>query len=111
ASLSILAARKELLALSGKELRALANKGLLQSRLKGAGMTWEALSGVIEGGMDAKAWESIIPSMGYMATLRNLRNFLDAGVDRKILDSLAAWLADPDEVVKSRQLPLRFLSA
>lgn len=111
ASLSILAARKELLALSGKEIRTLADNGTLSERLKGAGMTWEALSGVISGGMDAKAWEAIIPTMGYMATLRNLRNFLDAGVDRKVLNSVAARLADPEEVAKSRQLPLRFLSA
>ena len=111
ASLSILAARKELLSLSGEEVRALANKGALTERLEAAGLTWEALSGAISGGMDAKAWESVIPTMGYMATIRNLRNFLDAGVDRKVLDKVAKDIADPEKVAKSRQLPLRFLSA
>ena len=76
-----------------------------------AGVTWEALSGDIDGGMDAAAWEAVIPQMGYMALLRNLRNFLEAGVAEQVLDAVAARLADPEQVAKSRQLPLRFLSA
>lgn len=111
ASLSILAARKELLALSGEEVRALASNGTLQDRLKAAGMTWEALSGVISGGMDSTAWEAVIPSMGYMALLRNLRNFQEKDVDRAVLKTVAKTLADPENVAESRQLPMRFLSA
>lgn len=77
--------------------------------LKGAGMTWENLSS--SGPMDKRAWTAIIPQMGYMALLRNLRNFEQAGVDQAILEKVAAKLSNPDQVAKSRQMPYRFLSA
>jgi hypothetical protein len=82
-------------------------------RLRGAGMTWEdALS--LSGGTGlsrAGLWEALLPSMGYMAKLRNLRNLDQAGVPDDVADGVAAQLADPDEVARSRQLPMRFLSA
>jgi hypothetical protein len=81
------------------------------ARLAEAGMTWESLAGWLQGPMDAKAWEAIIPSMGYMALLRNLRNFDEAGVSDRVADQVAAKLADPEQVAKSRQFPFRFLSA
>jgi len=74
-------------------------------------MTWESLSGWLQGPMDAEAWEYVIPQMGYMALLRNLRNFEDAGVSRDDLKVIQAKLADPEEVAKSRQFPIRFYSA
>jgi hypothetical protein len=80
--------------------------------LKAAGMTWEdALS--LAGPNLAKRdlWTALIPAMGYMALLRNLRNFDAAGVDDDIAAAVAARLADPDQVAKSRQFPFRFLSA
>lgn len=43
--------------------------------------------------------------------LRNLRNFDQAGVSDTVAATIAAKLADPDEVAASRQLPFRFLSA
>lgn len=110
-SLVMLQKRKEFLALSGAEKRKLVNSGKALDVLKEAGLTWEVLSSTIEGGMDAKAWEAIIPSMGYMALLRNLRNFEQAGVSGTVLDEVAKRLADPEEVAKSRQLPFRFLAA
>ena len=75
------------------------------------GFTWEKLSGWIPGGMDKEAWEAIIPSMGYMALLRNLRNFDNAGVSDKVAADICSRLSDPEEVGRSRQFPLRFLSA
>jgi len=110
-NLEQLTARKQFLALSKTEVRNLVNSGEAADRLKAAGLTWENLSGAVEGGMDAKAWEAVIPSMGYMALLRNLRNFEQAGVSPRVLDQVAKRIADPDEVAKSRQLPMRFLSA
>jgi TROVE domain len=80
-------------------------------RLAEAGMSWERLSGWLQGPMDAMAWEAVIPSMGYMALLRNLRNLEEAKVGRKVLQRLADRLADPEEVARSRQLPIRFYSA
>lgn len=79
--------------------------------LKAAGFTWERLSGWLGGEMDAPAWEAIIPSMGYMALLRNLRNFDEKGVAESVKQAVIAKLSDPAEVAASRQLPLRFYAA
>ncbi|MER0478580.1 TROVE domain-containing protein [Streptomyces sp. Edi2] len=79
--------------------------------LQHAGMTWEALAGWLQGPMDAAAWEAVIPSMGYMARLRNLRNFDEAGVSDEVAETVARKLADPEQVARSRQLPMRFYSA
>jgi hypothetical protein len=79
--------------------------------LAAGGITWERLSGWLQGAMDAEAWEAIVPSMGYMALLRNLRNLERAGVSAAVLDTVATKLADPAEVAASRQLPLRFYAA
>lgn len=77
--------------------------------LRQAGMTWENLSS--SGPMDKAAWEAIIPNMGYMALLRNLRNFDQNGVSDEVKARVAAMLSDPEQVARSRQLPFRFLSA
>lgn len=77
-----------------------------------AGMTWEdALSAVGSKVDKAKLWSAMIPSMGYMALLKNLRNFDEAGVSNTVANSVIQKLADADEVAKSRQLPFRFYSA
>lgn len=107
-SLRMLRSRADLLALPVEQRRAtLAN----QARLKSAGMTWEALAGWLQGPMDAQAWAAVIPSMGYMALLRNLRNFDEAGIPDDVAEQIIAKLADADEVARSRQLPFRFYSA
>ncbi|MFF4082610.1 TROVE domain-containing protein [Streptomyces sp. NPDC001777] len=80
-------------------------------RLAGAGMTWEALAGWLHGPMDAAAWEAVIPSMGPMALLRNLRNFDEAGVSDEVAARVAARLSDASEVARSRQFPFRYLAA
>ncbi|SHN47994.1 TROVE domain-containing protein [Cryptosporangium aurantiacum] len=105
--LSVLRARAELTALPVDERRA----ALDPERLRAAGMTWESVAGWLQGPMDAAAWTSLIPTMGYMALLRNLRNFDEAGVPDEAAAQVAARLADPAQVAKSRQLPMRFLSA
>lgn len=79
--------------------------------LAGQTMSWERLSGWLNGPMDAGAWEAVIPKMGYMALLRNLRNFEQAGISEPMKEAVITKLSDPDEVAKSRQFPLRFLSA
>jgi hypothetical protein len=80
-------------------------------RLKLAGMTWESTAGWLGESLDADTWSALLPSMGYMALLRNLNNFDRAGlsvVDRKLV---AERLADPEQVAKSKQFPYRFLTA
>jgi hypothetical protein len=111
-SLVMLQKRKEFLALSDAAKRDLVHSGEAITVLKEAGLTWEVLSSAFgKGGLDAKGWEAIIPSMGYMALLRNLRSFEEKGVSEAVLDQVAARIADPAEVAKSRQLPFRFLAA
>jgi hypothetical protein len=81
-------------------------------RLKAAGMTWEdALSLAGSRVEKAKLWQALIPTMGYMALLRNLRNFDEAGVSDQVAETVGKRLADPEQVAKSRQFPMRFLSA
>lgn len=75
------------------------------------GMSWESLSGWLQGPMDAEAWEAVIPTMGYMALLRNLRNFEDAGISQDSIRFVKDTLADAEQVAKSRQFPIRFYSA
>lgn len=79
--------------------------------LAAAGFTWERLSGWLPGGMDAAAWEAVIPNMGVMAIIRNLRNFEEAGVRSAVLDQVAARISNPEVVAGSRQFPYRWLSA
>jgi hypothetical protein len=74
-------------------------------------MTWEAMSGWLNGPMDRAAWEAVIPSMGYMALLRNLRTFDEADVGDAVAANVGAKLSDSDEVARSRQFPYRFVSA
>jgi hypothetical protein len=76
-----------------------------------ADWSWERLSGWLPGGMDAEAWEAVIPNMGYMALLRNLRNFDEAGVSDEVAAHVAAKLADPEEILRAKQFPFRIYSA
>jgi hypothetical protein len=80
--------------------------------LKDAGMTWEDALSLAGGKVDkAQLWEALIPSMGYMALLRNLRNFDEAGVSDVAAVHVMNKFVNPDEVARSRQFPYRFLSA
>lgn len=80
--------------------------------LKAAGMTWEdALSLAGAKLPKAKLWAALIPSMGIFALARNLRNFDDAGVSDAVAAQVAAKLADPEVIRRSRMFPFRFLAA
>jgi len=59
----------------------------------------------------ADQWRLILPRLGYMALIRNLRNLDDAGIPDADAVTLAARIADPEQVRRSRQFPFRFLSA
>ena len=62
-------------------------------------------------GNNKEVWEDLIAEnrLGYMAMLRNLRNIINAGPDN--IDRVYKKLSNKDEVLKSKQLPFRFLSA
>ncbi|WP_316742350.1 TROVE domain-containing protein [Streptomyces sp. MK7] len=110
-SVPVLAARRELMALPVEQRRAVITEPGGAERLAAAGITWEALAGWIQGPMDKAAWEAVIPSMGAMALLRNLRNFDEAGVSDEVAAQVAAKISDPAEVARSRQFPFRYLAA
>lgn len=73
------------------------------------GVTWERLSATRT--MDSEAWEAVIPQMGYMALLRNLRNFDKVGIGKEAQRYVMETLANRQKVYKSRQFPIRFFSA
>jgi hypothetical protein len=104
--LPMLAAHADLLALAPEERRS-----VTAGQLSEAGFTWESLAGWLQGPMDAAAWEKIIPSMGAMALVRNLRNFDQAHISRSAARLVEDKLTNPDEIRRSRQLPMRFLNA
>jgi TROVE domain len=65
-----------------------------------------------EGGLaKAEQWRLILPQLGYMALIRNLRGLDEAGIPDQEAAALAARIADPEQVRRSRQFPFRFLSA
>jgi len=74
--------------------------------LEKSGATWENV--ISKFGSTKETWEAVMPKMGYMALLRNLRNFDKAGVD---LDPILARITDEKAIKYSKQLPYRFYSA
>src|SRR5205814_7197472 len=69
------------------------------------------LSGWLPGGMDAEAWEVVIPSMGVMALVRNLRNFDQAGISELAIEHVIAKVADAGEVARARLFPYQVWAA
>jgi 60 kDa SS-A/Ro ribonucleoprotein len=103
-----------------------AQQGLFDKIVKGelqTPYTWEVNLSAVGQQMfksdEAKAiafrakWEELIFSkkMGYMATLRNLRNILEAEVSKDALNKVCEYISDAKAVANSKQLPFRFLSA
>lgn len=90
-------------------------RGLLRSApasvFQEAGFTWERISSWVPGGMDAEAWEAIIPSMGVMALIRNLRNFDQAGIGKGAREKLIAKITSAEDVQASRIFPYQVMSA
>lgn len=113
-SLPVIQANRTLMALPVEDRRKyVLDQSLITTPggLGGAGITWEALAGWLQGPMDKAAWEAVIPSMGIMALIRNLRNFDQAEVSDAVAAQIIAKLTDPQEIARSKQFPFRFLSA
>lgn len=108
---TVLTAHRVLMELPVAERRALVTGPDGSERLAAAGLTWEALAGWLHGPLDAAVWEAVIPVMGPMALLRNLRNFDAAHISAEAADRVAARISDVDEVARSRQFPMRYLAA
>ena len=58
-------------------------------------------------------WTELVMSekLGYMATLRNLRNMLETNMSAVAIDKVCSYLSNPVSVANSRQLPFRYLAA
>jgi len=71
--------------------------------------TWEVE--ISKRGNKGEVWDELVTSrkLGYMATLRNLRNMIKSGATT--LDKVASFIQNKNAVLKSKQLPYRFLSA
>ncbi|WP_220183589.1 TROVE domain-containing protein [Streptomyces diacarni] len=104
-------ARAALMALPEAERASVVTGACGPGTLARAGMTREALAGWLQGPMDAASWEAVLPSMGLMAQLRNLRNLDRAGISDRAAAQVIDRLTDPEQIARSRQFPYRFLSA
>lgn len=98
----LIAARKELSKRNSLDKRSL-------ELIKSSGATWENV--ISQFGNSAEVWEAVQPNMPYMATLRNLRNLVQANVSQTTIATVVAKLTDPEQVARSRQLPFRFFTA
>jgi len=88
--------------------------GKLLKDLLSAPDTWEVLISGAKNQEEARTrWEQLImqDKLGYMAMLRNLRNFQKYKISKEALERVKNVLSDPERVRKSKQLPFRFLSA
>ena len=80
--------------------------------IKDAGLTWEDMMSALGGKVDKKVlWESVIPNMGVMALMRNLRNFDEAGIGDDLAAYVGGAISDPERIRKARLFPFRFLAA
>jgi 60 kDa SS-A/Ro ribonucleoprotein len=76
--------------------------------------TWETeISNAKDDKARTKAWEKLIleNKLGYMATLRNINNFVKYDISDKARAAVLDKLTDPEEVLNSKQLPFRFTTA
>ena len=117
-SLPVVRARWELSRMAPAERRRGVRPMLDDRRLElAAAGQWEWLLSWLgeapaEGGLPkAEQWRLILPQLGFMAALRNLRNLDQAGLSDEDVAPLLARFSDPEQVKRSRQLPFRFLSA
>lgn len=109
-ALVMIRARRDFLALSKDEqIKALTGDNAADT-MRVAGLTHEVVSSAL-GGVPAKVWERLVPTMGYQALLMNLRRIEESKPSETLIDSIVARLKDPEQVAKSKMLPMRFLAA
>lgn len=76
--------------------------------------TWESKVSASGGDAEkkAQAWKELLSNhkLGYMATLRNLRNIVQTG-DSETIQMAIDFISNEKAVANSRQFPFRFLSA
>lgn len=84
----------------------------LAEALDGTVLSWEKVMSEVGGKADKRQlWEALVPKMGTMAVLRNLRNLEQAGVGDDTIELVNNRLQSEDEIANSRQFPYRFMAA
>ena len=78
--------------------------------VRDAALTHEVVAGAL-GKIPGNVWPSLVPGMGYQALLMNLRRMVEDGAPDETIAAVAARLAAPEEVGRSRMLPMRMLAA
>lgn len=109
-NLAKIATRNRLMAVPQDQRRTLLGTEPTNTLLRKGEMGWEHISAWL-GSMDKEAWEAVIPGMGVMAMLRNLRNFDQVGISDAHVRMVTDTISNVDEVRQARALPMRFLSA
>lgn len=95
-------------AVAGGDYSPLLSTGTLHA----TGFTWQDVLSMAGSKVSkAKLWEALIPTMGIMAQIRNLRGMDQAGVSNAAAQLIINRLMDAEEIAKSKQFPFRFLSA
>lgn len=100
---------KDVMMLTHPKMGKLGRK-ILDENLK-TPVTWE--TELTEKGNKKEVWESLIANrkLPYMASIRNLRNILNAKVDVQYIKMLCEFISNPNAVKRSKQLPFRFFTA
>lgn len=75
--------------------------------------TWETVISNCKPEDKKVEWQKLVAEnkLGYMALLRNLNNLIKVDVDEQYLDMVIGKLTDKNEVLNSKQLPFRFVTA
>jgi hypothetical protein len=83
-----------------------------QKLAKDSLVNWEVLLSQF-GDQKADVWNFLLENrlVGYMAMLRNLRNVLQTKPGQDVIQLMSKFLSSRDQVLRSKQLPFRFLMA
>jgi hypothetical protein len=111
ASLPLLRARELLYSLTLEQRHEFLDRPDLAGRFAEAGMTSDLLDGWLPGETDPRAWEAVLPSMGYADRLSRLRELDACGLSRETVRRIGEELADPARFAHERILPLRLYEA
>lgn len=108
--LPIIRARRQFLAMDrDAQIRALTGPDA-QDIIRKAALTHEVIAGAI-GTIPADVWETLVPTMGYMALRMNLRRIEASGASRALIATINERLSDVEEAAKSRTMPVSFYAA
>lgn len=99
---------------ANREVRAMAKvepSALTKEMVSKAGLTWEDMPSLTGKAWDAENWELVIPSMRFLATLRNLNNFAKVGLSQSAVIAIRSKLESAEDLRLSKTGPLNILAA